>query len=302
MTTGKIVPCLWLDAQAEEAAKFYTTTFPEGRITAVSHYPESSDNPSNKPRGSVLTVEFDVGGTRFTALNGGPLFKINPSISFFVSVERPEEADRIFAALADRGEVLMAIGKYPWSERFGWVKDRFGVSWQVMAARAPGRITIYPCLMFTDLQKGRADEAIETYTSVFPDSRVEDVQRYTNEEGPEGMVKHGRFILAGQLMVVMDSKHIKHGFGFNEAVSLQVMCKDQSEVDRFWEKLSEGGEKGPCGWLKDRFGLSWQIVPAGIVAWMTSKDVAARDRAFGAMMRMKKPDIAALQAAFEGHA
>jgi predicted 3-demethylubiquinone-9 3-methyltransferase (glyoxalase superfamily) len=106
-------------------------------------------------------------------------------------------------------------------------------------------------------------------------------------------------VIAGQETVAMDS-HIQHGSAFNEGLSLQVMCKDQSEVDHHWASLSEGGEQGPCGWLKDRFGLSWQVVPADIVAWLTSKDVAARDRAFEAMMGMSKPDIAALQAAFTG--
>lgn len=102
----RIVPCLWFDDQAETAARFYSETFPGGRIVAVSHYPESFDNPAGKPRGSVLTVELEIAGQRFTALNGGPIFVINPSISFFVRVDRPEEAERLF--------------------------DPYGVSWQIV--------------------------------------------------------------------------------------------------------------------------------------------------------------------------
>lgn len=137
------------------------------------------------------------------------------------------------------------------------------------------------------------------YTGVFPRGRIDRVERYAAGEGPQGTVKHGRFTLAGQEVVAMDS-HVTHGYTFNEALSLQVTCADQSELDRYWEALAEGGEHGPCGWLKDRFGLSWQVVPAAIARWMASTDTAARDRAFEVMLQMKKLDIAALQRAYEG--
>lgn len=300
MSHSPIVPCIWLDDQAEQAAAFYVQTFPNGRITAKSHYPQSLDNPSGKPRGSLLTVELEVAEQRFTVLNGGPLFSPNPSISFFVRVDTPAEADRLYAALAEGGEALMPIDSYPWSERYGWIKDRFGVSWQVIAGRRPeGAAVIAPCLMFAGLQHRKAEEAMRLYAGIFPNSRVESVERYAPGEGPEGTVKHGRFAIDGQDMVAMDS-HVDHGFTFNEGLSLQVMCDGQPELDRYWEALSEGGEKGPCGWLKDRFGVSWQVVPSEIAEWMTSPDVAAVDRAFEAMLKMTKLDIAALKRAFEG--
>ncbi len=297
MANGTIVPCLWFDDQAERAADFYTRTFPQGRITAVSHYPASSDNPSGKPHGSVLTVEFEIVGQRFTALNGGPQFELNPSISFFVQLAA-DQVDGMFSALSQGGEVLMPLDAYPWSERYGWVRDRFGVSWQVMAQRVEGA-TIVPCLMFSDAQHGRAEAAMQTYTRIFPGGRVVSISRYAAGEGPVGTVKHARFHLAGHEFAVTDS-HVVHGFAFNEAISLQVMCDGQAEVDRYWSALSEGGEQGPCGWLKDRYGLSWQVVPARIAEWMASSDVAARDRAFAAVMRMRKLDIAAIEAAFSG--
>jgi predicted 3-demethylubiquinone-9 3-methyltransferase (glyoxalase superfamily) len=153
--------------------------------------------------------------------------------------------------------------------------------------------------MFAGPQAGRAGEAMRIYTDIFPDGRIDVAEHYAAGEGPEGMVKHARFVLDGQEMIAMDS-HLAHDITFNEALSLQVMCKDQKEVDRYWDALGDGGEPGPCGWLKDRFGLSWQVVPAAIVDWLTSKDVKARDRAFVAMMEMTKPDVAALKRAFEG--
>lgn len=298
MSHQSIVPCLWFDHQAEEAAALYVGLFPDGRITGVSHYPKSSDNPSGKAKGSILTVEFQLAGQRFTALNGGPHFVIGPSISFFIYMKTAPEADRIFKALAEGGQVLMPIGSYPWSERYGWVADRFGVSWQVITLpNEIDRTTIAPCLMFAGAVHGKAEAAIRTYTRIFENGHIDALERYTPGEGPEGTIKHGRFTLRDHNFVAMDS-HIDHGFTFNEGISLQIMCNDQSEVDRYWVALSEGGVEGPCGWLKDRFGVSWQVVPKGFVEWMTSQDEPARDRAFQAMLAMKKFDIAALNAAF----
>jgi predicted 3-demethylubiquinone-9 3-methyltransferase (glyoxalase superfamily) len=297
---SKIAPCIWLDDQAEQAAAFYVRIFPAGHVVATARYPESSDNPSGKPRGSVLLVEFEVAGQRFTALNGGPIFVLNPSISFFFHVDTAADADRLYAALAEGGEALMPLGAYPWSERYGWVKDRFGVSWQVMAGRRPnGGASITPCLMFAGAQHGRAEEAMSHYAGIFPGGHIESVERYGAGEGPQGTVKHGRFTVAGQTMVAMDS-HVDHDVTFNEGVSLQVMCEDQAEVDRYWDALANGGEHGQCGWLKDRFGLSWQVVPTSIAEWMTSTDTAARDRAFEVMLQMNKLDIAALKRAYGG--
>ncbi len=292
-----IVPCLWLDDQAEQAATFYTKTFPNGRVLFQSRYPETADNPSGKPRGSVLTVEIELAGQRFTLLNGGPMFTINPSISFFVNVATAAEVDRLFGVLAEGGQALMPLNAYPWSPRYAWVKDRFGVSWQLMTGAEMGA-TIVPCLMFAGANHGRASEAIAHYTAIFPRSKTDVIDRYVAGEPVEG-VKHGRFVLDGQTMVAMDSG-TTHGFGFDEGLSLQVMCENQAEIDRYWSALGAGGSPGPCGWLKDRFGVSWQVVPKDMAQVLTSPNTAARDRAFGAVMKMGKLDIAQIQAAFDG--
>jgi predicted 3-demethylubiquinone-9 3-methyltransferase (glyoxalase superfamily) len=256
MRNHEIVPCLWLDDQAEAAAAFYLRAFGAGRVLGTSRYPETMDNPGGRPRGSVLTVEVELQGRRFTLLNGGPLFKPNPSVSFFVHVDAPAAADRLFATLVEGGQGLMPIGSYPWSERYGWVMDRYGVSWQVIAGRRPiGGAAIVPCLMFAGAQHGNAAAAMAEWAAAFPESRLVQVERYEGAEGPAGMVKHGRFQLAGQDLIAMDA-HGDHGFGFDEGVSLQVMCQGQAEVDHYWEALAAGGSHGPCGWLKDRFGLS----------------------------------------------
>lgn len=293
---SRIVPCIWLDDQAEAAAALYTSLL-GGRTTAVSHYPESFDNPGHKPRGSVLTIDLEAGGQRFTLLNGGPNFTPNPSISFFLQVDEPQEVTRLHDALIEGGSALMPLDRYPWSPRYAWVQDRFNVSWQIMCEERSGAgARIFPCLMFANAQHGRAEEAMKLYTGIFPDGRLGSIERYTKETGPEGKVVHGRFTIGGQEMAAMDA-HGSHGFTFDEGLSLQVMCESQAEVDHYWDALAQGGSHGPCGWLKDRFGLSWQVVPAQMSAWMTHPDAAARDRAFQAMLGMKKLDIAALERA-----
>lgn len=292
-----IVPCLWFDDQAEAAAKFYTQVLPDARITSTTRYPEDVDNPAGRPRGSVITAEFEAAGLRFVALNGGPMFKITPAISFFLLVDTPEEADRYYAALEPGGQAFMPLDAYPWSPRYAWVQDRFGVSWQIITGRRgeDGPVLV-PALMYANDVAGRADEAMALYTRVFPGSKIESVERYEEGEGPVEYVKHARFVLSGQGMIASDS-HMPHGFEFTEGLSFQVPCKDQAEIDRYWAELSDGGEPGRCGWLKDRFGVSWQVLPADIGRWLNHPDLAARSRAFEVMMGMNKLDVAALDAA-----
>jgi predicted 3-demethylubiquinone-9 3-methyltransferase (glyoxalase superfamily) len=300
MKPNAVIPCLWFDNRAEQAAEFYVDVFENGHVGKLSRYSDTMDNPGGRPRGSVLIAEFEIMGFHFTALNGGPMFSPNPSISFFVNVGTREDASRIFSRLAEGGNVLMPIDSYPWSPRYGWVEDRFCVSWQVMAGRLPpGGSRIVPCFMFSGKNHGLAETAMNRYASLFQGGRTESVERYASDEGPKGLVKHGRFTIAGVEMVAMDS-HISNGVTFTEGVSLQVMCENQGEIDTYWTHLSEDGEEGFCGWLKDRFGVSWQIVPKSMAEWVSSRNAEAKDRTFQAMFQMKKLDVSALKAAFDG--
>lgn len=265
-----LVPSVWLDDTAEQAAAFYVKLLPGGRVLRTTHYPESFDNPGKRPRGSVLTVEFEVAGQRFTALNGGPPFKPNPSLSFLLHVESAEQAAQVSSALGQAGHD-------------GFITDRFGVTWKVLTGqRAPGGAVIVPCFRFAGPARGRATEAIAFYTRVFPEGRVVNAP-------------YGRFNLAGHELVAEDSAL---DVTFDEGLSLQVMCKSQQEIDTYWDALSDGGSKGPCGWLKDRFGFSWQVVPFELDRWLAAEDRFARERAFAAMLKMGKIDVAALERAF----
>jgi predicted 3-demethylubiquinone-9 3-methyltransferase (glyoxalase superfamily) len=301
MAGHRIVPCIWLDDQAEAAASFYLAAFPDGRVDAVARYPRSGENPSNQPPGSVLTVDFTVAGQRFTVMNGGPSFRPNPSVSFHVHLPDAAAVDALHAALGEGGIDLMPLDAYPWSPRFVWLQDRFGVSWQLMALADAVQPAIVPALMFAGLHHGRARAAIAAYAAALPDARVRHVEDFGEGEGGEvGTVKQAALELMGQPFVAMDGG-TGHAFGFDEGVSLQVLCADQAEVDRIATALAaDGGEEGPCGWMRDRYGLWWQVVPEQVGVWLASGDVAARDRVFHALLPMRRLDMAALERAFRG--
>jgi predicted 3-demethylubiquinone-9 3-methyltransferase (glyoxalase superfamily) len=153
---------------------------------------------------------------------------------------------------------------------------------------------ITPCLWF-DTQ---GEDAARFYTAIFPNSRITDVARYgAAGPRPEGEVMTAAFELDGQPFVALNGGP---EFTFNEAISFQVSCKDQDEVDRYWDALAEGGEEGPCGWLKDKFGVSWQIVPEALPRLLGDPDPERAQRAMAAMLQMKKLDVSELEAAAGG--
>ena len=148
---------------------------------------------------------------------------------------------------------------------------------------------ITPCLWFDT----EGEEAAQFYTSIFPNSKITDVARYGSAgPRPEGTVMTVSFELDGQKFVALNGGP---QFTFNEAVSFQVLCESQEEVDTYWSKLSEGGEEGPCGWLKDRFGLSWQIVPTRLPELLEDPDREKSQRVMAAMLEMRKIDVEALE-------
>lgn len=304
MTTARpIVPCLWFDDQAAEAAEFYTSLFPGSGVGSTGRYGKEGYEIHGRPDGSVMTVGFRLAGRAFTALNGGPHFRFTPAISLFVVCETEAEIDALWAALAEEGGTLMELGRYDWSDKYGWLNDRFGLSWQIALGRpAAAGQRIVPLLMFTGAQCGRAEEAMTRYASIFEGSGVDRILRYgPGDATPEGHVEHARFTLGGQQFMAMDSA-LPHPFAFNEAISFQVMCETQAEIDRNWERLGEGGDPRArqCGWLKDEFGVSWQIVPAALQRMMADPDPEKVGRVTNAFLQMEKFDIAALQRAYEG--
>lgn len=289
----KITPHLWFDKEAREAAEFYVSLFPDSRVKSIVTL---NDTPS----GSVDTVTFELLGREFQAISAGPYFTFNPSVSFQVSCRTKEEVDRLWAPLAEGGTVLMELGAYPFSEWYGWVQDKYGLSWQISAGM-PGAADLAACILFVGSAYGRAEEAIRFWTSVFPDAHVGRLEHFGPGEAPdqEGKLKFGAFSLFGYDFTAMESAH-DHRFAFNEAISFMVNCESQDEIDYYWSKLSAVPEAEQCGWLKDQFGVSWQIVPTGMEEMLGGDDRERIDRVTQAFLQMKKIDLARLQEVYEG--
>jgi predicted 3-demethylubiquinone-9 3-methyltransferase (glyoxalase superfamily) len=291
----KITTHLWFDKEAKAAADFYVATFKDAHI-------KDSSVLENTPSGSVDVVTIEVLGHQFNMISAGPLFKINPSVSFLVACKTEEEVETLWKALSAGGTPLMELGEYPFSKKYGWIQDKYRVSWQLMFMgdrEIKQRIT--PTMMFVGKQAGKAEEAVNFYVSVFHDSKIGDSMRYGKGEEPdkEGTIKHIAFTLEGQEFAAMDSAQ-KHDFNFNEAVSFLVRCKTQEEIDYYWEKLSADLKSEQCGWLKDKFGFSWQVAPDVMDEMLKGKDKKRIARVTQAFLKMKKFDIAALQRAYDG--
>ncbi len=319
-----ITPHLWFDTQAKEAAEFYTSVFSNSKVTHVSTLHDT-------PSGDCDIVSFTVLGQPFMAISAGPLFTFNPSVSFMINFDPSqdknarEKLDAAWEKLSEGGKVLMPLDTYPFSDRYGWIQDKYGVSWQLILTKPEGepRPELIPSLMFTGDKTGKADEAIDFYVSVFKNSPSAHSIRqgrldYNGEAASSGQAKRGmtaeyppgaspepaakimfaEFMLEGQWFTAMDSGHM-HKFDFNEAISFMVHCDTQEEIDYFWGKLSAVPESEQCGWLKDKYGLSWQIVPTAMDEMMNDKDEKRVARITEAFLQMKKFDMAELQKAYD---
>ena len=191
----KIVPFLWFDTQAEEAVNFYTSIFKNAEVTGKTRYGETHAERS----GSVMTVNFRLEHQDFIALNGGPEFAFTPAISFFVTLRTVAETDTLWEKLAEGGTVLMPYQRYDWSEKYGWLGDRYGVSWQIGVDESSAQ-TISPLLLFVGEVYGKAEEALRFYTSLFEGSSLTQMMKSETAN-----VDYAQFTLAGQTFIAMDS-------------------------------------------------------------------------------------------------
>jgi predicted 3-demethylubiquinone-9 3-methyltransferase (glyoxalase superfamily) len=291
----KIVPFLWFEKDAQLAADFYTKVFGEVEILKTSKL-------ENTPSGTVEVVELRIRGVGITLMAAGPYFKLNPAVSFLVACKTVEEVNEIWEKLSEGSQVLMELATYPFSARYGWIQDKYGVSWQIMfMGDIPYSQRVVPTLMFVGDVCGKAEEAMNYYVSIFKNSKVNGAMRYEAGDGPDkaGTIKHAGFVLDGLELACMDSAH-GHKFKFSEATSFLINCQDQQEVDYFWEKLSAVPESEQCGWVKDKYGVSWQVVPTRLDEMLADSDPAKVARVTKAFMEMKKLDIAELEKAFAG--
>jgi predicted 3-demethylubiquinone-9 3-methyltransferase (glyoxalase superfamily) len=275
---NEIYPCLILKDQVAEAADFYLQIFGSGKIV--------QSNP--------IVTFLDLSGQSFMLLNDGTSSVPNVSFSFMVTSETPEETAQYHHKLANGGQVFMPLDKYDWSISYSWVQDKYGVSWQLFTGEQNVLSQKFsPSLMFTGDNAGKARDAVNFYTRLFPKSAIEGFMEYTGEDGDTaGFIKHAQFTINGFVASAMDSSAAHHA-EFNESASLVVNCDTQEEIDEYWDKLTaDGGQEVMCGWLKDKYGVSWQIVPKIIGKLVT--DPERGPRVLQAVMKMKKLIIADL--------
>jgi len=274
-----IYPCLTIRGKIAEASDFYIQTFGEGKISQTSPF----------------VIQIELSGQKFMLLNDGPTSSPNPSISFMVICESEEETERYWNKLMEGGSALMALDSYDWSPKYGWVQDKYGVSWQVYTgdkSQTPQKFC--PTLMFTGDNAGKAEKAVHFYTDLFPQSNIQGVLKYSKEDDDnEEFVKHAQFKIKDFVAMAMDSS-ANHGFGFTDVISLVVECENQEEIDKYWGQLTaNGGKEVGCGWLTDPFGISWQIIPKALSKLVS--DPVRGQRVMGALMKMKKLIIADLE-------
>ena len=284
---NNIFPCLWFNGDGKEAADFYCEIF-NGKITA--------DTPV------VLNIE--LFGQKLMFLNAGPQFEKNASISFTILCKTEAEVQHYWNELIKSGTILVDLAEYPWSKKYGWVCDQFGVTWQIYLGEKLGDQNIIPTLMFNHQNNGQAEKAIEFYTSIFPNSTVGGILKYGEGVGNENHevaenVQHADFEIDHYKIFCMDNSH-DHQFDFNEGISMVVMTDDQIQTDHLWNSLvADGGRESMCGWLKDQFGVSWQIVPKRLLELMNDFDQPQKaQKVVEAMMSMQKIVIADLENAY----
>ncbi|KGI86711.1 MULTISPECIES: VOC family protein [Exiguobacterium] len=291
MITQSIIPCIWFEGDVEAIAEWYVSKFPD---SFVDYTTKLTDTPS----GETTVVTVSLAGQFFQLLGAGPLKERNPSISYMVAFPTSEEVETLWNELVEGAEVLMPLDTYDFSERYGWLKDKHGVSWQIMHSGGMDIQTVTPCFLFVGDVFGRAEAAMNDWISIFPDSYVleDHLIRYEATDGPEleGKLNYARFVLSGREFVTMDSAE-NHQFAFNEMQSLIAFCETQAEIDDYWAKLSAVPEAEQCGWLQDRYGVSWQIVPWEMEEMLTTGTKEQLARVTEAFLPMKKIDVKALR-------
>ena len=294
MAQQKIIPNIWCNGNAREVAVFYVDAFEHATITGGDKYPDSQAEGLADFQldlaGKDVTITLTIEGMDFILINAGAEFAPTPANSFFVYFNPAKDPDArvkleaLWQKLSNGGSALMPLQQYDWSELYGWIQDKFGVSWQLIMLKPkdPDYPMIVPQLMFGGPAQNRAHEASQYYQSVFGGMQGIE-QFYPVPTGPATTesVMYSDFKLAGQWFAAMDSG-AEQDFTFTEGVSYMVSCADQAEIDELWSKLSANPENEQCGWCKDKFGVSWQIVPANMGELMSKPD------AFKTLMSQKK--------------
>lgn len=295
-----IIPNMWLNGTADEAAQFYTEALPYTEVTGKVRYPEEGLPEFQRQfAGTTMTADLSVDDCALMLINGDDSLSLTPAISFMLNFDvlewgTPERVEqeirKSWAKLTEGGTVRMELGSYPFARLYGWVEDRFGVNWQLNFLDPDGeaRPFLVPQLMFTGAQP-RADKAVKYYIKVFKKALAHRLATYRGvvqkNPGVKGALAYTDFVLGSQWLAALDGGDA-HDFGFSGGVSLLVQAHGQEEIDALWDGLSAVPEAEQCGWCQDKYGLTWQIVPDNM------GELMARPGAYEHMMQMKKLVIA----------
>lgn len=286
--SNKITPFIrCMENNGKAQAEYYCSIFPNAKII--------KENP--------VVVEFEIFWQSLATINGGQNGdgKLNPSISFSLWIKDKDLTKQIWDKLVDWWNVMMEFAAYSRSPAYGRCNDKYGVSRQVMYSETTAEDKLIPSLLFVWANAGKAEEAMQFYTWLFPASAMGYIHRYGEgaQDKPES-IAHGEFTLANQLFIAADSS-LDHKFQFNDGISLSVSCADQAEVDTYRNALiADGGSEVQCGWCKDKYGVSRQITPVGMEKFLFNADQEKAGRAMQAMLQMKKLDISKIEQAFNG--
>ena len=278
-----ITPFIWFNDNAQEAMDLYISAFPDAKMVSQSPF----------------ISKISLMGQELQIMNFETKTILNPSISFFVNFKTARQVEDLYHKLKDGCKELMPLNQYPFSKKYAWLQDQFGVSWQISQSDNIDKNFINPTFLFHGDNAGRAQEAIDLYTTIFPESKVEFISKY-GENAPDKAeyINYSLFQLQNQQFGVMDSS-FDHQFEFNEAISFVISVNNQKDVDYYWDKLIEGGGKEiQCGWIVDQFGVSWQVVPVQLMRLIGDPDPVKSERVRQTMFKMIKIDIAGLEAAY----
>ncbi len=293
----RITPFLWFEKDIQAITDYYSSIFPN--ITSSDEH-----EINNTPSGSVQTKTIYIYGVRFDLMTAGPYLPYNPTVSFIINTESVNEAEKLWNKITLEGKILMPLGTYDFAAIYGWAQDKYGVSWQVMfrtGEQSQQKIT--STLMFCGDVCGRAEEAMNFYVNIFKNSHTDYCEKYDGTEpfnDIRAKTKHAGFTLDGSAFSVLDSGMISP-LTFDQSVSFVVNCADQAEVDYYYSELiKDGGKEVECGWVSDKFGVPWQVVPTRMLTMLSTGTPDQIKRVTESFMQMKKFDIQTLENAFEG--
>ncbi|WP_413480357.1 VOC family protein [Carnobacterium maltaromaticum] len=277
---NKFAPCLWVDNQVEEMTELYTKVFENGKPLKTLYFLEDAHGKI----GDILTQSVQLANQEFILLNGGPEFKATASISYMVTCTSETQLQVLWQELSEGGKLLMNLAIYPGVGQFGWLEDRFGISWQFSLDQSSSSQKITPCFMFSGEQYGNASRALAEWIEVFQSGEI--LEHYSNEDSTTKLAK---FTLHQQEFMAMDSA-VDHDFTFSLANSFYVYCENQKEIDRLWTAITSKGTEMPCGWMGDRFGVAWQTVTRDMDTMLDRKNLTKALAVTQAVYGMMKID------------